>query len=119
MVGLDVGIAHQVTINSRLAQAWWTSLSGLNPSSPIPSFHNCLTSANYAGPLLCFIHADSRPPATLVPDIRNMLGDGRIVMGGFRVIIEHKGKKLHWMTFHQLIKTYYAPLLFRPISFFR
>lgn len=72
-----------------------------------------------AGPLLCFVHADSRPPANFISLIRKTLSNGKVVMGGFRVIIEHKGRKLHWMTFHQLIKTYYAPLLFRPLSFFR
>jgi len=35
------------------------------------------------------------------------------------VVVQHEGRTLLWMTFHQLIKTYYAPLLFRPLSFAR
>lgn len=71
------------------------------------------------GTLLCFLHADSRPPSSLVSIVRQTLSDGRTVMGGFRVLIKHQGRLLHWMTFHQLIKTYYAPLLLRPLSFAR
>jgi len=71
------------------------------------------------GQLLCFVHADNRPPSSLVAAARQTLSDGRTLMGGFRVIVEHQGRTLRWMTFHQLIKTYYAPLLFRPLSFAR
>ena len=75
--------------------------------------------AQCAGTLLCFVHADSRPPPSTVSLVRQTLSDGRTVLGGFRVVIKHRDRTLHWFTLHQLIKTYYAPLLFRPLSFAR
>ena len=75
--------------------------------------------AQCAGTLLCFVHADSRPPPSTVALVRQTLSDGRTVLGGFRVVIKHGARTLRWFTLHQLIKTYYAPLLFRPLSFAR
>jgi glycosyltransferase involved in cell wall biosynthesis len=69
--------------------------------------------------ILMFVHSDSRPPLDAVFHARKTLADPRIVLGGFFTTIEHQGKILLFMTFHQCISTYYAPLLFAPGSFAR
>lgn len=69
--------------------------------------------------ILMFVHSDSRPPQDAVLRARKTLADPRIVLGGFFTTIEHNGKVLLFMTFHQFISTYYAPLLFAPVSFVR
>jgi hypothetical protein len=55
----------------------------------------------------------------VVAAVRTALRDRRTVLGGFRTIIKLQGKPLRVMTVHQLIKTFYIPLLFRPLSFIR
>jgi hypothetical protein len=68
---------------------------------------------------LVFMHADSRPPATLVPAVRSALADPRTVIGGFHTMVELPGRVLWYMTGLHFVKTYAAPLLFRPLSFVR
>ncbi|EIE27508.1 nucleotide-diphospho-sugar transferase [Coccomyxa subellipsoidea C-169] len=72
-----------------------------------------------AGDILCFLHADSTPPRGLVAAVRRALADRRVVLGGFRTVIEGQDRPLLFMTVHQYLKTYYLPLLLRPLSFFR
>ncbi|BDA48667.1 probable glucosyl-3-phosphoglycerate synthase at N-terminal half [Coccomyxa sp. Obi] len=71
------------------------------------------------GDILCFLHADSTPPRNLVAVVRKALADGRTVLGGFRTVIKVQDRPLIFMTIHQYLKTYYLPLLLRPLSFFR
>lgn len=66
---------------------------------------------NSTDSILMFVHSDSRPPQDAVLRARKTLADPRIVLGGFFTTIEHHGKVLLFMTFHQFISTYYAPLL--------
>lgn len=72
-----------------------------------------------AGSLLCFLHADSHPPHELVSVVRGVMADPNKVLGGFRTIIQTGGRRLHGMTFHHLVKTYYVALLLRPLAFAR
>lgn len=70
------------------------------------------------GTQLCFLHADTRIPSDFVTLANETLSDKRTALAGF-VSIMH-GKRLRWLTTaHNYLKTWYAPLLFRPISFIR
>lgn len=70
------------------------------------------------GDLLCFLHADTKIPTDFVQLATDTLADRRVALAGFVSIM--KGRKLRWLTTaHNFIKTWYAPLLFRPVSFFR
>lgn len=78
-----------------------------------------LGAAKATGSILCFLHAD-----TLVPDdgmavIEKTLATPAIACGGF-VSLMTGHYTTRWSTsFHNVLKTYYAPLLFRPHLFFR
>ena len=75
---------------------------------------------SHAGKLLCFVHADSRPPREVVRVVRETMGEPGTVLGGFRTVIEGTGgRPLRFMTTHHFAKTFYLPLLARPLSFFR
>lgn len=72
------------------------------------------------GDLLCFLHADSRPPAALVHIMRCTLADPGTVLAGFRTLIERRdGSLLRFMTCHHLVKSYYLVMLARPIMWLR
>lgn len=67
---------------------------------------------------LCFLHADTKIPIDFVTLAKDTLGDKRVALAGFVSIMG--GRKLRWFTTaHNFIKTWYAPLLFRPISFLK
>lgn len=73
--------------------------------------------ADATGDLLCFLHADTTLPTDFVTLAETVLTDERTALAGFVSIM--RGQKLRWLTTaHNYIKTWYAPLLFRPISFF-
>lgn len=71
------------------------------------------------GDLLCFLHADTQPPTDLVAVMRRELRDPHTVLAGFVPLIEGPKGRLWVMSIHNFISTYYAPLLFRPLSFAR
>ncbi len=69
------------------------------------------------GDILCFLHADTLVPSNLVTLIEKTLDNKEIACGGFISLM--KGDKTRWGTsLHNYLKTYYAPLLFRPRLFF-
>ncbi|KAL4451511.1 hypothetical protein ABPG75_007173 [Micractinium tetrahymenae] len=69
--------------------------------------------------VLVFVHADTRPPPSLLPEALAALRRPQVVLGGFRPVIEHEGKPLRFFSANNTLKTYYGPLLLRPISFLR
>ncbi|KAL3139074.1 hypothetical protein ABBQ32_005871 [Trebouxia sp. C0010 RCD-2024] len=71
------------------------------------------------GDLLCFLHADTHPPHEVVSVIRGVMTHPNIVLAGFRTTIQTEGRRLHGMTFHHLVKTYYVAMLLRPLAFVR
>ncbi|GBF91790.1 hypothetical protein Rsub_04895 [Raphidocelis subcapitata] len=71
------------------------------------------------GEVLAFVHADTQPVPDLVARLRGAFEDPKMVAAGFRTNIEVPGRRLHLMTAHNTAKTWYAPLLFRPLSFAR
>ncbi len=69
------------------------------------------------GDLLCFLHADTLVPDDLVAVIGRTLADSTIAAGGFISLMT--GENIRWgISLHNFLKTYYAPLLFRPHLFF-
>ncbi|NJK40077.1 MAG: glycosyltransferase [Oscillatoriales cyanobacterium SM2_3_0] len=71
------------------------------------------------GDVLCFVHGDTLVPDDLVQVIHQTLLDARIVAGGFIALITGKQTTRWGISLHNWLKTYYAPLLFRPHLFFR
>lgn len=75
--------------------------------------------AQVASPLVCVLHADTAPPDDMVAVIRRTLADPRIALAGFTPLLSGPDK-VRWVTsFHNWIKTWYAPLLLRPHLFVR
>lgn len=71
------------------------------------------------GDVLCFVHADTLIPDDLVNIMTQTLDNSAIVGGGF-ISVMMGTQKTRWGTsLHNLLKTYYAPLLFRPHLFFK
>lgn len=70
-------------------------------------------------PLVCVLHADSIPPSDMIALIAAELADPGVALAGFTPLI--KGERgVRWgTTFHNWIKTWYAPLITRPHLFFR
>ena len=72
------------------------------------------------GDVFFFLHADTFVPSDVVDVVRATLKrDRRIVVGGFVSLIETSEKTFWGMSLHNVLKTYYAPLLLKPVSFFR
>jgi rSAM/selenodomain-associated transferase 2 len=72
-----------------------------------------------SGEVLCFIHADTWVPDDLVEIIERTLADPEVAGGGFVSLMAGSSKTRWWMSLHNFLKTYYAPLLFRPHLFFQ
>lgn len=69
------------------------------------------------GDILCFVHADTRPPANLVSAVRYEMAEPCTVAGAFCTRIVHNGRLLWWMTLHHFAKTFYMPAILRPRGF--
>ena len=71
------------------------------------------------GDILCFLHADTRVPDDLITLIEKTLTDLTIACGGF-ISLMTGSQTTRWATsLHNYLKTYYAPLLFKPHLFFQ
>ncbi|MCU0523207.1 MAG: TIGR04283 family arsenosugar biosynthesis glycosyltransferase [Elainella sp. Prado103] len=69
------------------------------------------------GDLICFVHADTLVPTDMIAVITSTLTDPTIAAGGFTALMT--GKTTRWgISLHNWLKTYYAPLIFRPHLFF-
>ena len=71
------------------------------------------------GEILCFLHADTLVPDDIVAVIQNTLSDPKIVGGGFISLMAGSQQTRWGFSLHNYLKTYYAPLLFRPHLFFK
>ncbi|MBW4661704.1 MAG: TIGR04283 family arsenosugar biosynthesis glycosyltransferase [Drouetiella hepatica Uher 2000/2452] len=71
------------------------------------------------GDILCFLHADTWVPNDLIAVIEQTLADPTIACGGFISLMAGVKTTRWWISLHNYLKTYYAPLLFRPHLFFR
>ncbi|MBD1913516.1 MULTISPECIES: TIGR04283 family arsenosugar biosynthesis glycosyltransferase [unclassified Leptolyngbya] len=78
-----------------------------------------LGATHATGDFLCFVHADTLVPDDLVVLVDKALAEGAIACGGFISIMAGTHVTRWGITLHNSLKTYYAPLLFRPHLFFR
>lgn len=68
------------------------------------------------GDQLCFVHADTLLPADYVSIVGEVLADTNTALAGCVSVM--RGEKRRWLTTaHNFIKTWYAPLIFRPLLF--
>lgn len=70
------------------------------------------------GDFLCFLHADTWVPDDLVAVIRQTLANSQIACGGFICLLAGPETTRWGISLHHYLKTYYAPLLFKPHLFF-
>ncbi len=68
--------------------------------------------------ILCFVHADTIVPDDLVAIVEKTLADPTVACGGFISLMRGIEKTRWSFTLNNYLKTYYAPLLFRPHLFF-
>ncbi len=71
------------------------------------------------GDILCFLHADTFVPDDLVAIIEQTLADQSVAGGGFVSLMTGPQTTRWGVSLHNYLKTYYAPLLFRPHLFFK
>ncbi|KAB8332357.1 glycosyltransferase [Scytonema tolypothrichoides VB-61278] len=71
------------------------------------------------GEILCFLHADTLVPDDLVAVIEKTLLDKTVVAGGFISLMTGDRITRWGVSLHNYVKSYYAPLLFRPHLFFQ
>ncbi|MGK7918564.1 MAG: TIGR04283 family arsenosugar biosynthesis glycosyltransferase [Trichodesmium sp.] len=71
------------------------------------------------GEIICFIHADTQVPNDLISIISQTLANQNIACGGF-ISIMNNSQTTRWsISLHNYLKTFYAPLIFRPHLFFK
>ena len=75
--------------------------------------------ATASAPLVCVLHADTDLPDDAIAVMRRTMADPRVALAGFTAILSGPDKVRWITTFHNWIKTWYAPLLFRPHLFVR
>ncbi|WP_419729651.1 glycosyltransferase [Lichenicola sp.] len=72
-----------------------------------------------ASRIVCVLHADTIPPDDMVAVIERTLADRRVALAGFTPLICGPDRTRWGTSFHNWIKTWYAPLLMRPDLFLR
>lgn len=75
--------------------------------------------AHATGDILCFLHADTDIPEDFVDLSTQVLANPTTALAGFVSIMRGPNGVRRVTTAHNFIKTWYAPLLFRPLSFFK
>ncbi|MCC5669424.1 TIGR04283 family arsenosugar biosynthesis glycosyltransferase [Nostoc sp. CHAB 5784] len=71
------------------------------------------------GDILCFLHADTWVPDDLITVINKTLAEPSVACGGFISLMSGSQTTRWGISLHNYLKTYYAPLLFKPHLFFR
>lgn len=71
------------------------------------------------GEIVCFLHADTSVPDDLIAIIDKTLADKSVACGGFISLMAGEATTRWGVSLHNYLKTYYAPLLFRPRLFFK
>ncbi|OUL21040.1 glycosyltransferase [Nostoc sp. RF31YmG] len=79
---------------------------------------NCGASAA-TGDILCFLHADTSVPDDLIAVIEKTLSEPKVACGGFISLMVGSQNTRWGISLHNYLKTYYAPLLFKPQLFFK
>ena len=75
--------------------------------------------AEASSPIICVLHADTILPDDAIAVMRRALADPGIALAGFTPLITGPDKTWWITSAHNWLKTYYAPLLFRPLLFSR
>ena len=72
-----------------------------------------------AAPLVCVLHADTILPDDAIAVVRRVMADPKTALAGFTPLLSGP-ETVRWGTsLHNWLKTWYAPLLFRPHLFLR
>jgi GT2 family glycosyltransferase len=69
--------------------------------------------------IICVLHADTLPPDDAISVIERVMADRRVALAGFTPLICGPETTRWGTSFHNWIKTWYAPLLLRPHLFLR
>ena len=69
--------------------------------------------------IICVLHADSQLPTDGVAVIRETMAEPKTALASFMPRLAGKSGTRWGSTFHNWIKTWYAPLLTRPLLFFK
>lgn len=75
--------------------------------------------AAVTSPIICVLHADTFLPDDAIAVMRRTLANSGVALAGFTPVISGPDKVRWVTTAHNWIKTWYAPLLFRPAMFLR
>lgn len=88
-------------------------------ASPQPgrSIQMNLGAAQAKGEYLCFLHADTLVPDDFITVIRDVLDQPQIAGIGFISLMMGSQTTRWGVSCHNYLKTYYAPMLFRPYLF--
>ena len=68
-------------------------------------------------PIICVLHVDTLLPDDAVAVMRRVLADPGITLAGFTALLSGPDRVRWGTSLHNWIKTWYAPLLFRPLLF--
>ncbi|MCG6137995.1 MAG: TIGR04283 family arsenosugar biosynthesis glycosyltransferase [Nostoc sp. LLA-1] len=71
------------------------------------------------GDILCFLHADTWIPDDAAAVIQNTLAEPTVACGGFICLMAGSQTTRWGISLHNYLKTYYAPLVFKPHLFFK
>ncbi|MEL7111650.1 MAG: TIGR04283 family arsenosugar biosynthesis glycosyltransferase [Pseudomonadota bacterium] len=71
------------------------------------------------GDILCFLHADTVVPTDFIGCCEDVLSDPKTALAGFISVMRGEQGPRRVTTAHNFIKTWYAPLFFRPFSYAR
>ena len=75
--------------------------------------------AEARAPMVLVLHADTLLPDDAVAVVRRVLADPRTALAGFLPLLSGPDGVRWGTSLHNLLKTWYAPLLFRPRLFLR
>lgn len=93
-------------------------LSLIQSDNPGRSLQMNLGASRARGDILCFLHGDTLVPDDLVTVLQATLACGDVACGGFISLMAGPLTTRWGISLHNALKTYYAPLLFRPHLFF-
>jgi rSAM/selenodomain-associated transferase 2 len=72
-----------------------------------------LASRQASGDILVYLHADTLPNPDTIKLVRKALSNPEVVLGAFRSIMKGRSTR-NIISFHNRIKSYYAPFFFNP-----
>jgi rSAM/selenodomain-associated transferase 2 len=107
-----------VEIAHTLAVQFCLPLRVLLSTLPGRSIQLNLGATQATGDILCFLHADTLVPDDLGTILQTTLADAGTACGGFIALMVGPTTTRWGISLHNILKTYYAPLLFRPHLFF-